>query len=213
MIFEGATLVYRPDCNAEGGCHANSARAKRGRYWLWQPPEALQEGRYTSVAPEQNHAIIIITTWSHNVSSFYKLFACGSVPWGALVQSQILFVISLSHDRVDRSSLACARTWERTRTNNGHHVMRSSNQREAFLIAPATTATPISPKGRYWKCTFPGKYGFSTPSKVMAILQVMPRQVVIIGNSAGTHQLPKTVKPADPHGGKHYIRGDLVISS
>ena len=85
VIFEGATLVYRPDCNAEGGCHANSARAKRGRYWLWQPPEALQEGRYTSVAPEQNHAIIIITTWSHNVSSFYKLFACGSVPWGALV--------------------------------------------------------------------------------------------------------------------------------
>ena len=46
VIFEGATLVYRPDCNAEGGCHANSARAKRGRYWLWQPPEALQEGRY-----------------------------------------------------------------------------------------------------------------------------------------------------------------------
>ena len=60
--------------------------------------------------------------------------------------------------------------------------MRSSNQREAFLIAPATTATPISPKGRYWKCTFPGKYGFSTPSKVMAILQVMPRQVVIMYN-------------------------------
>ena len=45
VIFEGATLVYRPDCNAE----------------------ALQEGRYTSVAPEQNHAIIIITTWSHDV--------------------------------------------------------------------------------------------------------------------------------------------------
>ena len=77
VIFEGATLVYRPDCNAEGGCHANSARAKRGRYWLWQPPEALQEGRYTSVVPEQNNAIIIITTWSHNVSSFYKLFVCG----------------------------------------------------------------------------------------------------------------------------------------
>ena len=35
-----------------------------------------QEGRYTSVAPEQNHTIIIITTWSHNASSFYKLFAC-----------------------------------------------------------------------------------------------------------------------------------------
>ena len=85
VIFEGATLVYRPDCNAEGGCHANSARAKRGRYWLWQPPEALQEGRYTSVAPEQNHAISIITTWSHNVLSFYKLFACGSVPCGALI--------------------------------------------------------------------------------------------------------------------------------
>ena len=85
VIFEGATLVYRPDCNAEGGCHANSARAKRGRYWLWQPPEALQEGRNTSVAPEQNHAIIIITTWSHNVSSFYRLFARGSVPRGALV--------------------------------------------------------------------------------------------------------------------------------
>ena len=82
VIFEGATLVYRPDCNAEGGCHANSARAKRRRYWLWQPPEALQEGRYTSVAPEQNHAIIIITTWSHDVSSFYKLFVCGPVPWG-----------------------------------------------------------------------------------------------------------------------------------
>ena len=41
--------------------------------------------------------------------------------------------------------LAYARTWERTPPNNGHHVMRSSNQREAFLIAPATTATPISP--------------------------------------------------------------------
>ena len=142
VIFEGATLVYRPDCNAEGGCHANSARAKRGRYWLWQPPEALQEGRYTSVAPEQNHAIIIITTWSDNALSFYKLFACGSVPCGALIVSQMLFV---SHDRVDRSSLACARTWERTPPNNGHHVMCSSNQREVFLIAPATTATPISP--------------------------------------------------------------------
>ena len=70
VIFEGATLVYRPDCNAEDGCHPNSARATRGRYWLWQPPEALQEGWYTSVAPEQNHAIIIITTWSHDVSSF-----------------------------------------------------------------------------------------------------------------------------------------------
>ena len=80
VIFEGATLVYRPDCNTEGGCHA-----KRGRYWLWQPPEALQEGRYTSVLPEQNHAIIIITTWSPNVSSFYKLFVRGSVPWGALI--------------------------------------------------------------------------------------------------------------------------------
>ena len=78
VIFEGATLVYRPDCNAEGGCHGNS-------YWLWQPPEALQEGRYTSVAPEQNHAIFIITTWSHNVSSSYKLFVCGSVPWVALI--------------------------------------------------------------------------------------------------------------------------------
>ena len=66
VIFVGAMLVYRPSCNAEGGCHANSARAKRGLYWLWQPPEALQEGRYTSVAPEQNHAIIIITTWSHS---------------------------------------------------------------------------------------------------------------------------------------------------
>ena len=62
VIFVGATLVYRPDSNSEGGCHANSARAKRGRYWLWQPPSELQEGRYTSVAPEQNHAIIIITT-------------------------------------------------------------------------------------------------------------------------------------------------------
>ena len=85
VIFEGTTLVYPPDCNAEGGCHANSALASLGRYWLWQPPEALQEGRNTSVAPEQNHAIIIITTWSHNVSLFYRLFARGSVPRGALV--------------------------------------------------------------------------------------------------------------------------------
>ena len=85
VIFEGATLVYRPDCNAEGGCHANSALASLGRYWLWQPPEALQEGRYTSVSPEKIHAIIIITTWSHDVSLFYKLFARGPVPWGALI--------------------------------------------------------------------------------------------------------------------------------
>ena len=28
---------------------ANSARAKRGRYWPCRPPEALQEGRYSSV--------------------------------------------------------------------------------------------------------------------------------------------------------------------
>ena len=34
VIFEGATLVYP-------------------RYWLWQQPEALQEGLYASVAPEQ----------------------------------------------------------------------------------------------------------------------------------------------------------------
>ena len=40
----------------------------------WQPPEALLEGRYTSVAAEQNHAIFIITTWFYYVSSFYKLF-------------------------------------------------------------------------------------------------------------------------------------------
>ena len=40
----------------------------------WQPPEALLEGRYTSVAAEQNHVIFIITTWSYYVSSFYKLF-------------------------------------------------------------------------------------------------------------------------------------------
>ena len=38
VIFEGATLVYRPDCNAEGGCHAIGTRAKRGRYLLWQAP-------------------------------------------------------------------------------------------------------------------------------------------------------------------------------
>ena len=69
---------------------------------------------------------------------------------------------------------------EKTPPNNGHHVMCSSNQREAFLIAPATTATPISPWDRYWKCTFSGKYAFSTPSIVTAILQVMLRQVVII---------------------------------
>ena len=85
VIFEGATLVYRPDCNAEGGCHANSARTKRGRYWLVYRPEALQEGRYNSVTPEQNHAIIIITPWSHDVSLLYKLFVRGSVPRGALI--------------------------------------------------------------------------------------------------------------------------------
>ena len=114
----------------------------------------------SSVAPEHNHAFIIITTWSHDVSSFHKLFACGSLPWGALIQSQILFV---SHDRVNRSALACARTWERTPPNNGHHVMRSSNEREAFLIALATTVTPISPWGRYWECTFLGKYALQRP--------------------------------------------------
>ena len=42
-----------------------------------------------------------IATWSHNASWFYKLFACGSVSWGALIYFQLLFV---SHDRVDRSS-------------------------------------------------------------------------------------------------------------
>ena len=119
-----------------------SAFTSLGCYWLWQPPEALQEGWYTSLAREQNHAIIIITIWSHDVSSFCKPFMYSSVSCGALIQSQILFV---SPDRVDRSSLACARTWERTLPNNGHHVVRSSNQREAFLIAPATKATPILP--------------------------------------------------------------------
>ena len=49
VIFEGTMLEYQPDCNASGGCQAKSARAKRGGYWLWQPPEALQEGQYTSV--------------------------------------------------------------------------------------------------------------------------------------------------------------------
>ena len=123
--------MYRPDCNAEGGCHAigceTAARGIAGG-------TIYQHGA-------RNHTIIIITTWSHDVSSFYKLFACGSLPWlpwGALIKSQILFV---SHDRVDKSSLACVRTWERT-------------------------VTPISPWGRDWKCTFPGKYAFSTPSIV-----------------------------------------------
>ena len=118
--------IFIQECDFLGRHAGISARLQcRGRL-----SEALQEGRYTSVAPEQTHAIIIITTWSHDVSSFYKVFACGSVPWGALIQSQILFV---SHDGVDRSSVACARTWERTAPNNGHRVMRSSNQREAFL--------------------------------------------------------------------------------
>ena len=67
--------------------------------------------------------------------------------------------------------------------------MRSSNQWEAFLIAPATTATSISPWDRYWKCTFLGKYTFSTPSIVTAILQVMPRQVAIMPD--GTKPLPE----------------------
>ena len=106
-----------------------------------------------------------------------KAFCVRFSPVRAVNSTKILFE---SHDDIDRSSLACARTWERTPSNNGHHVMRSSNQREAFIIAPATTATAtsISPWGRYWKCTFAGKYAFSTPSIVTAILQVMPRQVV-----------------------------------
>ena len=54
-------------------------RAKLVPYWLWQPPDALHKGRNTSVALEKNHVIIIITTWSHNVSSFYKLFPRGPV--------------------------------------------------------------------------------------------------------------------------------------
>ena len=78
VFFEGPTLVYRPDCNAEDGCHANS-------YWLWQRPEALQEGRYTSVASEQNPAIIIITTWSHNVSSFISFLSALHSRDGALI--------------------------------------------------------------------------------------------------------------------------------
>ena len=35
--------------------------------------------------------------------------------------------------------------------------MRSSNQREAFLIAPANTATPISPLGPILKMYIPGQ--------------------------------------------------------
>ena len=31
VIFEGATLVYRPDCNAEGGCHTNSLAVTAAR--------------------------------------------------------------------------------------------------------------------------------------------------------------------------------------
>ena len=64
--------------------HANS-------YWLWQPPEALQEGR-----------------------------------------SCRLILSSLCTDLREIPP------------NNGHHVMRSSNQRAAFLIAPTAIATPIS---------------------------------------------------------------------
>ena len=32
VIFEGATLVYRPDCNAEGGCHAAIGCDSRPRH-------------------------------------------------------------------------------------------------------------------------------------------------------------------------------------
>ena len=46
MIFEGATLVYRPDCNAEGGCHANRPIApelskQRRRRWFETPSRSL----------------------------------------------------------------------------------------------------------------------------------------------------------------------------
>ena len=58
--------VYRLSCNAERERNANS-------YWLWQPLDALQEGWYTSVSPDQKQAIIIITTWSHTASSLYTL--------------------------------------------------------------------------------------------------------------------------------------------
>ena len=68
--------------------------------------------------------------------------------------------------------------------------MCSSNQRKASRIAPATTATPISPYGRYWKCTFHGKYAFSTPSIVTAILQVMPPPTPPSGNNVYYWPLP-----------------------
>ena len=84
----------------------------------------------------------------HRMTSSTWLWGCrtkwviGHRTWSIIGHSTILYV---SHDCVGGSSLACARTWERTAPNNGHHVIRSSNQREAFLIAPATTAMPISP--------------------------------------------------------------------
>ena len=42
--------------------HCRGRLTRQYLYWPWQPAEALQEGRYIIVAPEQNHAISIITT-------------------------------------------------------------------------------------------------------------------------------------------------------
>ena len=130
VIFEGATLVYRPDCNAEGGCHANSARPKQGRYWLWQPPEALQEGRYISVAPKHNHAIIVITTWSHNVSSFYKFFCFTPVRGVNLIPNTVW---------------SCRRILSRLRADLRENTTKQWGSRDALIQSTGS----ISDSARY----------------------------------------------------------------
>ena len=102
------------------------------------------------VAPGQNHAIDIITTWCFTVTALYKLLTSYSIPraWGSSLCRQMLFCV-----RADLREISLSK---------GHHLIRSSSQRVAFLIAPATMTMLISPLCWYWKCTFVGKYAIWT---------------------------------------------------
>ena len=132
-------------------------------------PTAMPRAAVTPIAPERSEGAIgcdsrprhckrdDIPAWRPNKITLLALLPLDLIMYYHFisflraVQSRVghsfnpIYVLFVSHDCVGGSSLACARTWERTPPNNGHHVIRSSNQREAFLIAPATTAMPISP--------------------------------------------------------------------
>ena len=53
--------------------------------WIHKFRAKTRYNRPVNVTPEQHHVIIIITTWSRSVATFYKLFMCCSVPRRGLI--------------------------------------------------------------------------------------------------------------------------------